>query len=189
MVPKQAPSYLKRNHLWDAEKKTIDLHAARNEIVAFQILLHGRARQVHAALELDGQPPLSYTLGWMRCVATENGPLPDPVVTLDRPLDIPPADEQIANQVNTSLLCELCIPHDIAAGSAARNTHFAERIRITANRRQPADLELHTSRFLELPARNELLRFADERRRLLSISSGSSHGAESATLFPTRHDG
>lgn len=117
MVPEQAPSYLTRNHLWDAEKKTIDLHAARNEIVAFQMLFHGRARQVRAALKLDGQPPLSYALGWMRCVATENGLLPDPVVTLDRPLDIPPADERIANQVNTSLLCELYIPHDIAAGT------------------------------------------------------------------------
>ncbi len=117
MIPEQRSAHLRKNHLWDAANKPIELHAAKNEIVAFQILLHGRARQVGAALVLDGQPPLPHTFGRMRCVGTDRGPLPDPIVMLNRPLDVPPADEQIANQVNTSLLCELFVPHAAVAGT------------------------------------------------------------------------
>jgi len=117
MIPPQTPGYLRANHLWNATGKTLELHAAKNEIVAFQVLLHGRARQVRAALTLDTQPPLPYAFGRLRCVASEHGPLPDPVVPLDQPLNLPPADEHIPNQVNTSLLCELYVPHDTAAGT------------------------------------------------------------------------
>ena len=42
LIPSQPAGYLQANHLWNAATRTISLHAARNEFVAFQILIRGR---------------------------------------------------------------------------------------------------------------------------------------------------
>ena len=44
MIPKQPDGYLAANHLWSAKTKEVRLHAARNEFIGFQVLLHGAAR-------------------------------------------------------------------------------------------------------------------------------------------------
>ena len=41
-IPAQPEDYVRANHLWNAAKQTITLHAARNEFVAFQVLIRGR---------------------------------------------------------------------------------------------------------------------------------------------------
>ena len=43
-----AADYKRRNHVWDADAGTITLHAARNEVVAFQILIEGPLTELTA---------------------------------------------------------------------------------------------------------------------------------------------
>src|SRR5262249_52445662 len=43
-LPHQPNGYLDHNHLWDAASKEIALHAARSELVGFQVVLKGNAR-------------------------------------------------------------------------------------------------------------------------------------------------
>jgi len=50
MIPKQSPEYLAANHLFSARTKQIRLAAARNEFVAFQVLLEGQANGVRPSL-------------------------------------------------------------------------------------------------------------------------------------------
>ena len=42
LIPPQQRGYTRVNHLWNAAQRRISLHAARNEFVAFQVLLEGR---------------------------------------------------------------------------------------------------------------------------------------------------
>ncbi len=41
-IPPQPPDYFRANHLWNAAERRISLYAARNEFVAFQVLIQGR---------------------------------------------------------------------------------------------------------------------------------------------------
>jgi hypothetical protein len=135
MTPPQPDGYLTANHLWSAQNRTIHLYAARNEHVDFQVLLRGKVRGVTAKLAFDESPPapraargtaLVATLGRFRYVAGQRGPLPDPIVPLSDPLEIPTTDEKIARQANAALLAEIYVPHDAAPGD------HAGKLRLTA---------------------------------------------------------
>ena len=56
LIPAQPDGYLAANHLWDAASRQIKLQAARNEFVAFQILLRGDfpAGSIKPELAFDG---------------------------------------------------------------------------------------------------------------------------------------
>ena len=51
LIPAQPEGYLAANHLWNAASRQITLQAARNEFVAFQVLLRARelSRRIHPA--------------------------------------------------------------------------------------------------------------------------------------------
>ena len=50
LIPPQFRGYLATNHLWNAQSRTITLQAARNEFVAFQVLIGGdKAAATHQA--------------------------------------------------------------------------------------------------------------------------------------------
>jgi len=105
MTPGQPEGYLLGNHLWNAKERTIRLDAARNEFVEFQVLLRGPLKGVAAKVEFD--PPageradrrstVATALGRYRCVASPNGPMPDPIVPLVGKIDLPTTEERTAS--------------------------------------------------------------------------------------------
>jgi len=118
MIPPQRDGYLVANHLWSAKTRQVRLHAARNEFVAFQVLLHGAVKDVRPSLACDG--PLAgkvrVSFGKYQHVGSKNGPLPDPIVPLADSFSVPNADENLPGQQYGSLHCEVYVPHDAAPG-------------------------------------------------------------------------
>lgn len=112
IVPDQPADYLRVNSLWNVSTRTITLHAARNEFVAFQVLTRGGSAVVRPRLTFAGpvsdQVRVSY--GRYQMVPTSNGPMPDPIVPLEDGAAAPPRDSQ-------SLHIELYVPHDARAGT------------------------------------------------------------------------
>jgi hypothetical protein len=131
LIPPQEPSYLKSNHLWDAAGRTIRLHAARNEIVGFQVLLRGRqlGRDVDLAAELSFSgrvAKVQAACGRYHLVSTPEGPLPDPIVPLGVPAPrlpaAPPARRpagagRAEMALSQGLHIEAYVPHDTPPGS------------------------------------------------------------------------
>ncbi len=56
-IPPQPRDYLRANYLWNAAERRISLHAARNEFVAFQVLIQGR----QLGRDLDLRPELVFS--------------------------------------------------------------------------------------------------------------------------------
>lgn len=117
LIPPQPEGYPGANHLWDAASRTIRLHAARNEIVAFQVLLRGAVQDVRPTLRFTGEVAPRVRIGRYHHVKTGHGPLPDAIVPLAGGLDVPTAAEGIDGQKSASLHVELIVPHQAVAGS------------------------------------------------------------------------
>ena len=117
LIPTQPDGYLAGNHLWDASGRRIRLHAARNEFVAFQILLRSPIpvlpESIRPQLVIDGPAGKSIRVAFGRyhTVPSRSGPLPDPIVPLDFPS---PHVEHAAK--NQGIHVEIYVPHDIPAG-------------------------------------------------------------------------
>lgn len=116
-IPAQPEGYLAANHLWSAADHRIALHAARNEFVAFQVLLRGGTAEdrdrIVPELTFDapsgpGRSP-SVEFGRYYPVPSRSGPLPDPIV----PLDFPVAS---SGKRATGLHAEVHVPHNLPAG-------------------------------------------------------------------------
>jgi len=143
MIPKRPEAYLAHNHLWDAKSRTIRLFAARNEFVALQILIRGTATGVMPELKFaDGKSTPTASFGVFRNVGTKEGPLPDPVVPLTDSVSIPPTDDGVAGQRSGSLLCEIFVPHEAAAG-----IHRATLTLRSAGQSLELPVELHVWNF------------------------------------------
>ena len=122
LIPEEPQGYLSRNHLWDAADPKITLQAARNEFVAFQLLIRSpktfNAATVQPELVFDGVPgkAIKVELGRYHPVATKLGPLPDPIVPLNDPRTaLTPAVK------NHSVHVEVYVPHSLAAGEYRGN--------------------------------------------------------------------
>ncbi len=113
MIPAQPSNYLSNNHLWNSNNSQISLHAARNEFLAFQILLRGGDEagrsSVRPALAFETRSP-RVEFGRYRMVTSKKGPLPDPIVPLDAPADLRSGAQ------STSLHVEVYVPHEMPAG-------------------------------------------------------------------------
>lgn len=121
MIPSQEPGYLWRNHLWDARRSVIALQAARNELVAFQIVIFGEVRGLRPSVNFQDQARgIRARWGQLWLVSTKEGPLGDPVVPLAGPVDFPLTAQGNKPGVFpakiSTLLCELYVPHHIPAG-------------------------------------------------------------------------
>src|SRR5262249_40510325 len=112
LIPSQSDEYLSANHLWNAGDRKITLAAARNEFVAFQILLRGQipAGSINPELTFDGPAgrALQVETGRYALVESKSGPLPDPIV----PLNLPIAGHQ-AHVKNHGLHVEIYVPRDL----------------------------------------------------------------------------
>ncbi|MFP4058619.1 MAG: DNRLRE domain-containing protein, partial [Candidatus Brocadiia bacterium] len=118
MIPEHPPAYLAANHLWSAERRRVRLCAARNEFVAFQLVLRGQAREVNWALALPlagGKQPAG-TVHELRYVKSKRGPLPDPLVPLRGPMAVPSAKEAPEGQRHAAFLVDVYVPHGFPAG-------------------------------------------------------------------------
>jgi hypothetical protein len=122
MIPPQSPEYLLRNHLWDARRKVVALQAARNEFVAFQLILFGQVRGLRPTVLMEGAAStVRARFGQLWLVETRQGPLGDPVVPLTGPVDLPVTIQAgkpgAVPAWCSSLLCELYVPHHIPPGN------------------------------------------------------------------------
>ncbi len=118
MIPPQPDGYLAANHLWSAQRKELQLYAARNEFTAFQVLLRGAVEGVKPELTFTGPAKgVQASFGRYVHVPTAKGPLPDPVLPLRNTFAVPTPEEQIDGQKSGSLHCEIYVPHDTPAGT------------------------------------------------------------------------
>ena len=127
MIPQQPAEYITRNHLWSSAQKQIRLHSAKNEFVSFQLVVRGSAVDIHPALTFAGQG-VQPAVEFFRCrsVPTAAGPLPDPLIPLRGGFSVPTTDDklgddkrtdgQLQQQKSGSLICEIYVPHGMAAG-------------------------------------------------------------------------
>lgn len=117
LIPKHPPQYPAANHLWNAQQKRIRLYAAKNEFVEFQVVLAGEVRGLRPSLVFAGQEKnLAVSWGRYECVPSKLGRLPDPIVPLDGPVNLPDGRRQIAGQRAASLHCEIYVRHDASPG-------------------------------------------------------------------------
>jgi lysophospholipase L1-like esterase len=109
MIPKQSDRYRAANHLWSAKENKIQLQAAKNEFVAFQILFHGPVSALKPSLKFKNAAGVEVAFGEYHNVNTGKGPLPDPILPLKESF-------QVAGQKYGSLHCEIYVPHEMQAG-------------------------------------------------------------------------
>lgn len=115
MIPPRPDDYKRRNHLWDASADVVRLAAARNEFVAFQVVVGQPSGRLTAELRFDeGLRECGAEAELLRYVAipSERGPLPDPLVPLDSSI----APDASADARSTSLLVDLYVPHGCPPG-------------------------------------------------------------------------
>ena len=132
MIPKQPDGYLARNHLWSASEKQIELHAARNEFVGFQVALRGAAINVRASLQFD-DPSIRTEVGQYHHISTSQGPLPDPIVPASAS-----SEPAIADRKSSSLYVEVYVPHTTKPGARTGKltlTAGTQTISLTVNLR------------------------------------------------------
>jgi hypothetical protein len=111
-LPPQPGGYLAANHLWSARAGRVRLAAARNEFVAFQILVRDPPGELRPELTFPpGAGGLRVRFGRYHHVDSDRGPLPDPIVPIESP-----GDEAPPGARSRSLHCELYVPHDAPAG-------------------------------------------------------------------------
>src|SRR5262249_12428694 len=105
---------LAANHLWNATARKIELQAARNEVVAFQILLRGdiEAGSITPEFTFAGSAgkTIRAEIGRYYPVASKHGPMPDPLV----PLSFTGPDS--AKIKHHSLHMEFHVPHGVEPG-------------------------------------------------------------------------
>ncbi len=115
MIPPRADEYTQFNPLWEAGKRAITLQAARNEFVAFQVVLRGDESAATIAPELAFEGPeaghFKVEIGRYHPVSTPVGPLADPIVPLDFPAS------PIAGERYHSLHVELYVPSTVPRGT------------------------------------------------------------------------
>lgn len=116
ILPDATKDYLRANHLFDTGRRLIQLHAARNEFLGFQIVLQGESPQFSAQwiwTDPEVLPAPEFSL--VHPVPTASEPFPDPLVPCPAVTSIPPPNAPEGQQF-TSILTELYVPHEAESG-------------------------------------------------------------------------
>jgi len=115
LIPNEPERYLAANHLWTAAPPLITLQGARNEFVAFQVLVRGDLSggiiQPELTFDTAAAKGIKVEFGRYHPVNSQHGPLPDPIVPLGYP-----HTQGAPGAKNQSLHVELYIPHELPAG-------------------------------------------------------------------------
>ncbi|HEV3342614.1 MAG TPA: GDSL-type esterase/lipase family protein, partial [Pirellulales bacterium] len=122
LVPAHPDSYLSENHLWNAEKRELHLHAAKNEFVGFQLLARGRVPGLRVATSFPGHDA-AFHVQWHRLssVRLGQGAFVDAALPLKEPaIDLPDNLQTVAGMRRRSPIstihCEIYVPHEAKAG-------------------------------------------------------------------------
>jgi hypothetical protein len=99
------------NHIFDASVPRIDLRAARGEAVAFQVVVTGTVEALTVSLELKNPASAEVSIGRYVNVMTKDGPMPDPIVPLTGPINVP-----VPGVNSTSLHVELQVSKEARVG-------------------------------------------------------------------------
>jgi hypothetical protein len=113
------PSLERRSgdHLFSVRPSQIRLHAAKNETVAFQILLTGQSPAVDVSLSFGEESEVKTELFEFHYVESPEGPLPDPLKPLTGPVSVPaPQFPQEVDGVH-SLIADIHVPHSTRTGN------------------------------------------------------------------------
>ncbi len=121
----------KGNPVWDADKKLVTLHGAKNEIVAFQVIIQAMEERlnnvvVHADSLIGnaGIIPAEknielFKLWYVPGIDPSGGRrvyYPDACLPLNGKFSIPSADNKILNQKNQAVWVDIYIPKETPAG-------------------------------------------------------------------------
>ena len=111
LIPEAPTGYLAANHVWNASEKRIRLQAAKNESVAFQVLIRGKA-DVVPSLEFPGDGPIKPVVEFGRYepIRSKGGWRADPIVPLSMP------KRSIPEMASRSVHVEVYVPHEMEAG-------------------------------------------------------------------------
>ncbi|HVX15486.1 MAG TPA: GDSL-type esterase/lipase family protein [Pirellulales bacterium] len=114
LVPEQPDGYLAANHLWNAKSREIHLHGAKNEFVAFQLLLRGAVPGLTLSSTFPGhEGDLDVQWSHLHPIRAGRGEYPDPAI----PLTAADLEESgLLGKAGGALLCEIYIPHKLEAG-------------------------------------------------------------------------
>ncbi|HWB14158.1 MAG TPA: hypothetical protein VG826_33335 [Pirellulales bacterium] len=122
LVPVHPDSYLAENHLWNAEKREIRLHAARNEFVGFQLLAKGTVPGFNVQTTFSGSDA-AFRIAWHRLSAVRvgQGAFVDAALPLKEPaIDLPDERQTVSGMRRrsplTTMHCEIYVPHDAKPG-------------------------------------------------------------------------
>ena len=105
-------------HLFSAKEGKIRLHGARNETVAFQLHLAGRANKVAVSLAMASPPPFQTILHQFAYVSAGDRYLPDPLVPVEDTVSVPAASAHVpsSQEGHHGLIAEIHIPHEVPPG-------------------------------------------------------------------------
>jgi hypothetical protein len=122
LVPAHPDFYLAENHLWNAEKREIHLHAAKNEFVSFQLLARGRVPHFNVQTTFPGKDA-AFHVEWHRMSAVRAGQgtfvdavLPPEEQAIDLPDELQAVSGMERRDSISTMLCEVYVPHDMRAG-------------------------------------------------------------------------
>lgn len=116
-IPEPAPERRPGDHLFSVQPPQIRLHAAKNETVAFQILLTGRSPAVDVALSLGEASGLEKELFEFHYVESPEGPVPDPLKPLAGPVSVPAPQFPDEREGTHSVIADIHVPHSTAPGN------------------------------------------------------------------------
>ena len=114
---------LAANHIWSAREKRIRLQGAGNEFVGFQIVVRGKIANLKTEVDFEpgddraAAPQVAFFLP--RYVASDAGPVPDPLVPCAGLLSVPARASAVEGQTAETLYCEIYLPSP-AAGKEIR---------------------------------------------------------------------
>jgi hypothetical protein len=117
MIPRRDPGYLRSNMLWSAKTKTVTLSGARGEFVSFQVLVDGPLPSAEFRVKFPKLPKLKAEIGALRTVPTPKGPLPDPLIPLEKPTTLPLTEDAAVGAKSAGVIVELYIPKDAPPGA------------------------------------------------------------------------
>ena len=117
LIPANHADYLRQNHVWTNSTRRVTLAAARNEFVAFQVVVRGPVEPVDVRLTFDGEQSKSIRadVQRLRYVQTNKGLFPDPVIPNASPMPTWPRKAK-KTPTHLALLAEVYVPHDAPSG-------------------------------------------------------------------------